>query len=44
MVEQRRPTGEPQVERGPWVPKKQVEPQAFVGGVMHVSISKFVKL
>ena len=44
MAAQRRPEGEPQVERGPWVQERQVETQEPVRGVVHVSFSKFVKL
>ena len=44
MVEQRRLEEEPQVEKGPWVQERQVEPQVPVGGVVHVSFSEFVKL
>ena len=36
MTAQRRHEGEPQVERGPQVQERQVEPQVPIGGTIHV--------
>ena len=37
MTKQIKLEGEPQIEVGPRIQKKQVKPQASVKGVMHVS-------